>query len=201
MKKEKMKQVEILETALNTEDPIKALMDMVEISLYLDQEKNFYDIDIVLGEMFINYIRQDTKDNLESLVHTLLAFIDSNNGDRLQSLDEGKIYYERWEHLCDLASFALENYYPEFITRFITSHKHGKELMAILYHNRDGLYTNDLMHRFGITTQNLITLLIEFEKENLIVLDLGIRTSLVKLDFLGRVYCNGIKKGKGDNHG
>lgn len=180
-----------LETALTAKDPIKALMDMAKEFLSQGRMENLHEIDIVLGGRFIDYVRRGTKDDLESLAHNLLAFIEGKNGDRLQSLDDGRTYYERWEHLCDLAEFALENYDPEFITRFIASRKRGEELMKVLYHSRDGVRANDLAKRLGISPPNLAKLLREFEKENLIIREREGKTTLVRLDFPGRAFLAG----------
>jgi DNA-binding MarR family transcriptional regulator len=123
----------------------------------------------------------------------MLAFLDSNIGDKLKSSDKGRQYYYRWEHYIDLCSTAVDNYDPQSMTRFIASRKHGPRLMQVLFENIEGLRSKNLAQLLGISSQHLAKLLKEFEDRDLVVREREKKFTLVRLDFLGRAYMSDEK--------
>jgi len=179
----------IFDTALTAIRPIKALMDIAEQSINQGvRDNNLHNIDAMLTGMAVDYIRKGTPDQIDAFADDMLAFLDSNIGDKLKSSDEGRQYYYRWEHSVDLCSIAVDNYDPQSMARFIASRKHGPRLMQVLFENIEGVRSKDLAQLLGISSQHLAKLLREFEDHSLVVRDREKKFTLVRLDFLGRAY-------------
>ena len=179
----------IFDTALTAIRPIKALMDTAEQSINQGtRDNNLHNIDVMLTGIAVDYIRKGTPDQIDAFADDILAFLDSNIGDKLKSSDEGRQYYYRWEHYIDLCSVAVDNYDPQSMARFIASRKHGQKLMQVLFENIEGMRSKDLAQLLGISSQYLAKLLREFEDRNLVVREREKRFTLVRLDFLGRAY-------------
>ena len=179
----------IFEAALTAGRPVKALMDIAEQSINQGAlDNNLHNIDAMLTGTAVDYIRKGTPDQIDAFADDMLAFLDSNLGDRLKSSNEGKRYYYRWEHFVDLCSAAVDNYDPQSAARFIASRKHGQRLMQVLFENIAGLRSKDLAQLLGISSQHLAKLLREFEDRDLVVREREKKFTIVRLDFLGRAY-------------
>lgn len=178
----------IFEVALTAERPVNVLMEIAKQSVNQGEQDNLHNIDAMLTGLIVDYIRRGTSDHLDRFADDMLAFLDSNIGDKLKSSDEGRQYYYRWEHFVDLCSAAVDNYDPQSEARFIASRKHGQRLMQVLFENIEGVRSKDLAQLLGISSQYLAKLLREFEDRNLVVRDREKKFTLVRLDFLGRAY-------------
>jgi len=179
----------IFEAALTAGRPVKALMDIAEQSINRGAwDNNLHNIDAMLTGTAVDYIRKGTPDQINAFADDMLAFLDSNIGDKLKSSDEGRQYYYRWEHYIDLCSTAVDNYDPQSMTRFIASRKHGIGLMQVLFENMEGVRSKDLAQLLGISSQHLAKLLREFEDHDLVVREREKKFTIVRLDFLGRAY-------------
>lgn len=178
----------IFEVALTAGRPVNVLMEIAKQSVNQGEQDNLHNIDAMLTGVIVDYIRRGTSNHLDRFADDMLAFLDSNIGDKLKSSDEGRQYYYRWEHSVDLCSIAVDNYDPQSEARFIASRKHGQRLMQVLFENIAGLRSKDLAKLLGISTQHLAKLLREFEDRNLVVREREKRFTLVRLDFLGRAY-------------
>ena len=183
----------IFEVALTAGRPVNVLMEMAKQSVNQGEQDNLHNIDAMLTGMIVDYIRRGTSDHLDRFADDMLAFLDSNIGDKLKSSDEGRQYYYRWEHSVDLCSIAVDNYDPQSMARFIASRKHGQRLMQVLFENIAGLRSKDLAQLLGISSQHLAKLLREFEDRNLVIREREKKFTLVRLDFLGRAYMSDEK--------
>ncbi len=183
----------IFEVALTAERPVNVLMEMAKQSVNQGEQDNLHNIDAMLTGMIVDYIRRGTSDHLDSFADDMLAFLDSNIGDKLKSSDKGRQYYYRWEHYIDLCSTAVDNYDLQSMTRFIASRKHGPRLMQVLFENIEGLRSKNLAQLLGISSQHLAKLLKEFEDRDLVVREREKKFTLVRLDFLGRAYMSDEK--------
>ena len=178
----------IFEISLTAGRPVNVLMEMAKQSVNQGEQGNIHNIDAVLTGMIVDYIRRGTSDHLDRFADDMLAFLDSNIGDKLKSSDEGRQYYYRWEHSIDLCSAAVDNYDPQAMARFIASRKHGPGLLQVLFENIEGIRSKDLAQLLGISSQHLAKLLREFEDRDLVVREREKKFTLVRLDFLGRAY-------------
>jgi hypothetical protein len=183
----------IFEVALTAGRPVKVLMEIAKQSVNQGEQNNLHNIDAMLTGVIVDYIRRGTSDHLDSFADDMLAFLDSNIGDKLKSSDKGRQYYYRWEHYIDLCSTAVDNYDPQSMTRFIASRKHGPRLMQVLFENIEGLRSKNLAQLLGISSQHLAKLLKEFEDRDLVVREREKKFTLVRLDFLGRAYMSDEK--------
>ncbi|MGD2088664.1 MAG: helix-turn-helix domain-containing protein [Candidatus Aminicenantes bacterium] len=180
--------VKILETALMAKDPFKILLKMAEDFIKRGNFEELYNIDVMLTDRFIEYLRNGTIDDLKAFIYDVLAFTYSKIGDQLKASEEGKSYFYRWEHFHDLCDAAIKGYDPKLIKRFITSRKHGEELMAILFRNKDGIRHNELSKKLGISPQYLSKLLREFQEHDLVTRDSKDKVSIIRLGITGREY-------------
>ncbi len=178
----------VLETAIVSERPIEALLDMAAGYIATGEPKKLHEIDIVLNGRFVELIRNGDKDEVEAALYAFLALLDSKKGDTLKRDPASAKYYHRWEHLNDLCGYALDNYDPNFPSRFLKSRKHGPRLMRILNENPDGVRAKNLADKLGVSPQNLAKLLREFEKEDLIKRRRTKGATIVRLGFLGMAY-------------
>jgi len=186
--KEISSSVKILETALMAKDPFKILLKMAEDFFKRGNFDELYNIDVMLTDRFIEYLRNGTIDDLEAFIYDVLAFTDSEIGDQLKESEEGRSYFYRWEHFHDLCDAAIEGYDPKLIKRLIESRKHGEELMAILFENKDGIRHNELSKKLGISPQYLSKLLREFQEHDLVTRDSKDKVSIIRLGITGREY-------------
>jgi len=187
--KETSASVIIFETALSSKEPIKKLFEMAADSFQKGDMKNLWDIDVMLSDRFIEYLRTGTFDELNEFKYALLAFIDTQLGDQLKESEEGKRYYYRWAHFHDLCEMAIENYDPQLTKRFIQSRKHGKELMTLLYkYKKEGLRHNELAQQLGISPPHLSKLLREFIEHELITRERQNKFSIIRLSIIGNAY-------------
>jgi Mn-dependent DtxR family transcriptional regulator len=180
--------VKIFETALTARDPFKELLKMAEDFIKRGNFDELYNIDVMLTSSFIEYLRNGTIDDLEAFIYDVLAFTDTQLGDQLKESQEGKRYFYRWEHFHDLCDTAIENYDPELMKRFVESRKYGKDLMAILFRNKDGIRHNELSKKLGISPQYLSKLLREFQEHDLVTRDSKDKVSIIRLGITGREY-------------
>ncbi len=178
----------ILQTAMTAKDPAKALLDLAAKLLVKGERKGLRDIDVMLDGRFINFVRNDALDDLSSFACSVVAFIDSEKGDKLKSTESGRRLFHRWEHLRDLCGFAVENRDPDFAGRFVRSRKHGERLMQILHGCREGIRPMDLAEQLGISRQQLSKLLREFKTEDLILRETVNGVTFVRLGFIGKAY-------------
>jgi hypothetical protein len=190
----------IFETALTSEKPVRALLDMAEA--YLEKEmlpeneertEAFQDIDAMLNGLFVKYVQRGTGEDFEHFIDDILAFVDSKKGDTLKELSGCERFYYRWDHFHDLCTVVLENYDASFTERFITSRKHGPELMEILFANPDGIRHNVLATTLRISPQHLSKLLRELGGHGLINIEKRKGAAFVKHSFIGRVHMSGKK--------
>jgi DNA-binding MarR family transcriptional regulator len=179
---------DIYHAVLNSEEPIKALMDLTAAYLERGDMGSLYDVDLMLIDRFIDCVRNSPAEDLDAFIYPLLAFLDSDTGDRLKTFDKGERLFHRWEHLYDLSSHAMESYDPRHIPRFVASRKHGKQLLEALHGAKDGMRVRDLAKELGISQQYLAKLLREFEKEDLVLRERGKGGTFARLGFAGRVY-------------
>jgi hypothetical protein len=187
--KETSTSVIIFETALSSKEPIKKLFEMAADFFQKGDMKNLWDIDVMLTDRFIEYLRTGTFDELNEFKYALLAFIDTQLGDQLKESEEGKRYYYRWAHFHDLCETAVENYDPQLTKRFIESRKHGKELMTLLYkYKKEGLRHNELAQQLGISPPHLSKLLREFIEHELITRERQNKFSIIRLSIIGNAY-------------
>jgi len=177
----------IFETALSSKEPIKKLFKMAADFIQKGEMNNLWDIDVMLSDRFIEYLRTGTFDELNEFKYALLAFIDTQIGDQLEQSKEGKRYYYRWSHFHDLCEIAIENYDPQLTKRFIESRKHGKELMKLLY-KKEALRHNELAQQLKISPQHLSKLLREFIEHELIIRERQTKFSIIKLSIIGNAY-------------
>jgi len=192
--KEISSSVKILETALMAKDPFKILLKMAEDFFKRGNFDELYNIDVMLTDRFIEYLRNGTIDDLEGFIYDVLAFTDSEIGDQLKESEEGKSYFYRWEHFHDLCDAAIKGYDPKLIKRLIESRKHGEELMAILFRNKDGVRHNELSKKLGISPQYLSKLLREFQEHDLVTRDSKDKVSIIRLGITGREYMKESEK-------
>jgi DNA-binding MarR family transcriptional regulator len=178
----------IFETALNKKESIKKLFKMAADFIQKGEIHHLNDIDAMLTDRFIEYLRSGTFDELTDFQYSVLSFIDSRIGDQLQESSEGQYYYHRWNHFHDLCETAVENYDPQLTKRFIESKKHGKELMELLYQNKEGLRHNQLAQQLNISPQNLSKLLREFAQHELIIRERKNKLSIITLSITGKAY-------------
>jgi transcriptional regulator with XRE-family HTH domain len=186
--KEISSSVKILETALMAKDPFKILFKMAADFITKGNFDELYNIDVMLTDRFIEYLRNGTIDDLEAFIYDVLAFTDSQIGDQLKESKEGKSYFYRWEHFHDLCDAAIEGYDPQLIKRLIESRKHGEELMAILFRDKFGIRHNELSNKLGISPQYLSKLLREFQEHDLVTRDSKDKVSIIRLGITGREY-------------
>lgn len=179
---------EILKIALTSTNPIKELMKAVVLSIKEGVTDNLREIDVALMDRFIEFLRSGARDDLNLFLHSILAFIDSKDGDKLKSLKGGKRYFFRWEHFHDLCNLSIENFNPLLVERFIASRKRGQDMMNVLYNNPEGLRHKELAKHLGISEQNLAKLLREFEHQSLIARERKDKVTMVRLSFAGRSF-------------
>lgn len=178
----------IFETALAGKEPIKELLNMAADFIKKGETGNLHDIDIMLIDRYIDYLRYGMKDDLNSFLYAILSLVDSSAGDKLKESEDGKRYFYRWEHFEDLCTTAIENYDPVFTARLVSSRKHGRELIELLSAHRDGIRHNSLAKMLGMTEQHLSKLLREFEEHGLVVRERKNKVSMIRLGFAGRAY-------------
>ncbi len=177
-----------LDLALSSKEPIKALLKRAEGFIRDKNTEGLHEIDVVLNDRFIHFIRMGTMSQLNHFKISMLAFTDSPHGNRLKRWEPGRSYYYRWRHFHDLCDIAAENYDTQMVKRFVESKKHGKELLRFLYENIDGIRHRTLAEMLNISRQNLNKLILAFEAHNLITRERGTKHTVVKLDLHGRAF-------------
>jgi len=187
MNEDSTRSVAILQRALAAEEPIAALMDLAAGFLDAGDMESLRDVDVMLNDRFIHYVRNDGTEQLRTVAYALMAFVDTSSGDKLGSLPEGERLIHRWEHLADLCDFAIQNYDSRRAIRFVASRKHGEQLMRIL-EKQGSIRFKDLALQLKLSPPYLAKLLKELEKEELVVREREKNLSLVRLGFMGRVY-------------
>jgi len=184
-----MSTIDTFETAMGSNEPIKALLGIATDILNRNEIEELHDVDVMLMDQFIDAVRNGTAADLKSFLYDILSFVDSNRGDTLKENEDGKRYFYRWEHFHDLCSIAAGNFDLQTAGKFVASRKHGADIMAILNENRDGIRPKTLAERLGISQPQIAKLLKEFEQENLIVRERhNNKLTYVKLSPSGRVY-------------
>ncbi len=185
----------VLEASIVSGRPIEALLDMAGGYIASGEPEKLHEIDIVINGQFVELMRKGGKDDVESVLHALLALLDSEKGDTLKGDPASEKYYHRWEHLYDLCGYALENYDPDFTTRFLKSRKHGPQLMRILREKPDGVRAEKLADKLDVSPRGFAKLLREFEKEDLITRRKTNGGDIVRLGFLGMAYMAEMETG------
>ncbi|MGR3218364.1 MAG: hypothetical protein ACUZ8H_00920 [Candidatus Anammoxibacter sp.] len=188
--------VNIFQIALTDIRPVKALMGIAATSINSASNvnnkelTNLHDIDVMLMDKFIEYVRKGTNADLKSFLDDMLSFIDSNTGDKLKDSPEGKRYFFRWEHFHDLCNIAVGNFDVQAIERFIASRKHAAKLMEILNNEREGVRANELAKKLdNMKNPQLSRLLNEAEDEELVIRErLNKKCTVVKLSPAGIAY-------------
>ena len=191
------------DTILTSPEPVKAILDMATTAIQNNNLDVLHDVDVMLMDRFIEFVRNGTHDDLNSFLHKILSFIDSSEAGELKKLDEGQMYFHRWEHFHGMCNMAIENYDPRTVERFVMSRKHGAELLRILGEQEDdGVRSKELAGRLGVEPSYLARLLKEFEAIGLVTRDKhNSKLTMVKLDYLGRTYLAENKAGYPlDNH-
>lgn len=181
----------IFEKALSSREPIKELLEMAKDFIRKGEMENLSDIDMMLIDRFIGYLRKGTIDDLKEFQDAVLSFTDSKVADRLKQDEEGERFFHRWDHFHDLCDAATENYDPELTRQFIESRKHGKELMHLLFQNQEGIRHNELSLRLGISPPHLSKLLREFQEHDLITRERKNKVSIIRLGITGRAFMKG----------
>ncbi len=200
MPEESTSSVEVFQTALAAGEPVKALMDLAARFLADGDMASMRDVDVMLDDRLIHYVRNDATEELHSFVYALLAFIDTRMGDRLRSLPEGERLVHRWEHLVDLCRLAIDNYDSRRAIRLLASRKHGEQLMRIL-ERQGSIRFKDLALELGVKQPYLARFLKELEKEDLVVREHGKNLSMVRLGFMGRVVLKEMEEEDDDPYG
>lgn len=180
--------VEVFETAFAAKEPFKQLFKMAADFVGKGEISGLYNIDVMLSDRFVEYLRNGTIDDLETFQNDVLAFTDSKTGDQLMGSEDGKRYFYRWHHFLDLCQLAVENYDPALMKRFVESRKYGTELMSLLYKAPDGIRHVELADKLGISPQYLSKLLREFQEHDLIGRERRNKVSIITLGLIGRAY-------------
>ena len=180
--------VEVFETAFAAKKPFKELFNMAAGFVGKGEIDGLYNIDVMLSDRFVEYLRNGTIDDLETFQNDVLAFTDSKAGDRLMESEDGKRYFYRWHHFLDLCQLAVENYDPALMKRFVESRKYGNELMTLLYEAPDGIRHVELSDKLGISPQYLSKLLREFQEHDLITRERKNKVSIIMLGLNGKAY-------------
>lgn len=182
---------------ISSPEPVKAILDIATTAI---QNKNLdviHDMDTMLMDRFIEFVRNGTHDDLNSFLHKILSFVDSSAAGELKKLDEGQMYFHRWEHFHGMCNMAIDNYDPRTVERFVMSRIHGAELLRILgEQEEDGIRSKELAGRLGVKPSYLARLLKEFETIGLVTRDKhNSKLTMVKLNYLGRTYLAENKSG------
>ncbi|MCU0287549.1 MAG: hypothetical protein MUF15_14285 [Acidobacteria bacterium] len=196
--KEMSNSVVIFEAALNSDEPIKELLNMAKIYIQKNEIENLNDIDVMLIDRFIEFLRHGTADDLNEFQAAILSFIDSEIGQQLKPDENGNRFFHRWDHFHDLCDAAIENYDPQQTKRFVESKKRGQELMQLLFENPHGIRHNELSSKLGISPQYLSKLIREFEEFHLIAKERNNKVSIIKPGLTGRAYLKDIHPAKAD---
>jgi len=183
----------VFETALAAERPVSALLDIATDLVKKDEVEGFHDIDVMLNGLFIDFMRKGNRNDFDSFIRDILAFLDSPKGDQLKSIPGGERYFHRWSHFHDLSQAALENHDPQSTMRFVASKKQGHKLMEVLFAHEDGLRHKSLAKELGISPQNLSKLLREFKESGLISMYREKGSTFVKLTFIGKAFMSETK--------
>jgi CRP-like cAMP-binding protein len=197
--KELSDSVIIFEAALTSREPVKELLKMAADYIRKDEMENLNDIDVMLIDRFIEFLRQGTGDDLNDFQAAILSFTDNEMGQQLKLNEAGKRFFHRWDHFHDLCDAAIENYDPQQTKRFIESKKRGKELMQLLFENPEGIRHNELSSKLGISPQNLSKLIREFQEHQLISKERNNKVSIIKPGITGRAYLRDIHPGKNED--
>ncbi len=184
---EKNDTAKIFDTALGSKDPIKALLDIARDFVKEGNIERIHDVDVMLHERCLEYLRKGTKEDIDSFISCLNAFVDSEDGESLSALSKEKNYTERWDHLSELCYMVVENSDPELVYRLVEGRKNGGNLVDLL--QKEGLMRfKDLAERLRISNQNLAKLVREFEREDIVERVRDRKSTFVQLGFMGRVY-------------
>src|SRR4030066_2255187 len=100
----------IAKVGLTSPEPVKAILDMATTAIQNKDLDVIHDVDVMLMDRFIEFVRNGTHDDLDSFLHKILSFIDSSEAGELKKLDEGQMYFHRWEHFHGMCNMAIENY-------------------------------------------------------------------------------------------
>ncbi len=178
------------DTIVTSREPVKAILDMATTAIQKKDLDVIHDVDVMLMDRFIEFVRNGTHDDLNSFLHKILSFVDSSEAGELKKLDDGQMYFHRWEHFHGMCNMAIENYDPRTVERFVMSRKHGAELLRILGEQEEaGVRSKELAGRLGVEPSYLARLLKEFEAIGLVTRDKhNSKLTMVKLDYLGRTY-------------
>jgi hypothetical protein len=183
-----MKKIKVFETSLTSIDPIKDLLGEAKKCMNKGNIAGLYEIDVMLSDKYIQYLRVGTKDDLTNFVNHLLAFLDSEVGDKLKFSEEGKKYYYRWDHFHDLCNIAIENYDYSFTARFIASRKQGDQLMSLLLKHSEGIGHNKLAIKLNVSREFLLDMVREFQEHGLVISERKNQIFKIRLGLVGRIY-------------
>lgn len=186
--KEKTNTSAIVGTALRSKEPVKELMEIAARLIANNDFEALHDIDVMLSESYLNYIRGGSIEDLKNFQKHILPFIDSDTGDGLRDSKEGNRYYHRWDHFQDLCEMAVENYDHALVRRFVESRKQGKDLLYLLHENRDGIRHNELARQLGIKRSQLSRLLNTFQEQDLITRERSANHTIIRLGLRGITY-------------
>lgn len=175
-------------TALTAKDPFKELLKMAADFVRKGDINSLYNIDVMLNDRFVEYLRNGNIDDLETFQMDVLYFTDGETGTQLKESEEGEKYFYRWHHFLDLFQLAIGNYDPALIKRFVESRKYGKEMLTLLYDRPDGIRHNELSKKLDISPQYLSKLLREFQAHDLVSRERKNKVSMITLGLIGRAY-------------
>ncbi len=178
----------VFDATLSSKNPVEKLIEMAAECVRKNEPEKYDAIDVMLIERFIEYLRQGNIDDLNAFHDTILSFIDSDIGDRLELSKEGRKFFYRWQHLLDLCTTAVDNYHPQASRRFVEARKHGTELIELLYYNEKGIRHNELSNRLHLSPPYLSKLLREFQEYDLITREKKNKVSIIKLGISGKAY-------------
>lgn len=74
---------DIFQTALTSAKPVEALLDIAATSIQNKEFDSLHDVDVMLIDRFIEFIRSGTHDDLHAFLYSILSFTDSNAADAL----------------------------------------------------------------------------------------------------------------------
>ena len=81
----------IFQKALSSREPIKELLNMAKDFIRKGEMESLSDIDMMLIDRFIEYLRKGTIDDLNEFQEAVLSFTDSKVADRLKQDEEGEV--------------------------------------------------------------------------------------------------------------
>jgi hypothetical protein len=110
----------LLDFVLKSKRPADDLLEIAKNYVAKGDVAACHDIDIMLMDRYIKFVRNGTYDDLDKFLLDILSHLDGQFGDMLKSTEAGREYFERWMHFHDLCMVAVENYDFEMAKRSLS---------------------------------------------------------------------------------